>query len=515
MKLALTTQWLGGQMTIDAAGAEWHAVYAPGRWCGFAGECTWLLLDLEMDSPLCAQLWELVSRNAPVDEILGQLTHGGLRTAPHFALVQRDGDAMTAIARGSARVVVDRSSDHPQELLGAGVTTWVERRLAGAAEVELVGDDGVVPVGFAVPLSSGVALAGVIRLATRNAAAVGLPTIAVSIAEMPSVVAGLTAEMPVVESNALIGDDISPAVANRASRPYDHLWEATQWRNVEDAAVWQNMTTSEPTSDPNVAQSVSSDAVPSADVTLSAEDVPSRVEASSIDAEPAGLIESFPWAVASGPGVDAVAEPRVDPTPAPQPLRSWGASVIAGSIDSAEAVEKTVKRSAIKGVAAVPAHGNIAFVGPTVQAVTCVAGHLNPAHAPSCRVCQQALAIQDPVTVPRPVLGILRLSTGDTVTLDRGVVLGRSPRADFDGKGERPHVVRLPSPGQDISRTHLEIKLDGWHVLVTDLDSTNGTMVVVPGEMPRRLRPNDPTMISPGTVVTLADEVTFKYEVGE
>jgi hypothetical protein len=113
------------------------------------------------------------------------------------------------------------------------------------------------------------------------------------------------------------------------------------------------------------------------------------------------------------------------------------------------------------------------------------------------------------------VLGVLRLSTGDTVTLDRGVVLGRSPRVDFDGKGERPHVVRLNSPGQDISRTHLEVRLDGWHVLVTDLDSTNGTMVTLPGEEPRRLRPNDPTMIPPGTIVSLADEITFEYGVPE
>lgn len=187
---------------------------------------------------------------------------------------------------------------------------------------------------------------------------------------------------------------------------------------------------------------------------------------------------------------------------------------IPSAADEIEETERTVKRSAVRS--AVPGQPSApSFLGPTVQAVLCPAGHLNPAHATTCRICRLSLAVQDPVTVPRPVLGVLKLSTGDIVTLDRGVLLGRSPSAEFDGKGERPHVVRLPSPGQDISRTHAEIRIDGWHVLITDLDSTNGTMITVPGEEPRRLRPNDPTMIPPGTVVSLADEVSFEYGVSE
>jgi hypothetical protein len=110
-------------------------------------------------------------------------------------------------------------------------------------------------------------------------------------------------------------------------------------------------------------------------------------------------------------------------------------------------------------------------------------------------------------------LGVLKLSTGDVVTLDRGVILGRAPQPPDANTPDRPHVVRLASPGNDISRTHVEIKLDGWHVLVTDLDSTNGTTVTLPGETMRRLRPNDQQVIEPGTIVGLADEVTFTYEI--
>ena len=133
-----------------------------------------------------------------------------------------------------------------------------------------------------------------------------------------------------------------------------------------------------------------------------------------------------------------------------------------------------------------------------------------------CRRCAAPLP-QDTVIVPRPVLGVLRLSVGDEITLDRDVVMGRSPRADFTGADgeERPHVVKLPSADGDISRTHLRVSLDGWHVLVTDLNSTNGTLVTLPGRDPEQLRPGEPTPIQPGTVVTLADGIDFRYEVTE
>jgi hypothetical protein len=158
-------------------------------------------------------------------------------------------------------------------------------------------------------------------------------------------------------------------------------------------------------------------------------------------------------------------------------------------------------------------------IGPVVPALLCPSGHVNPPSGTVCRRCGAPLP-PDPVPVPRPVLGVLRLSLGDVIMLDRGVVMGRNPRTDFggpDGFGgsageERPHVVKLPSADGDISRTHLRVTLDGWHVLVTDLNSTNGTLVTLPGHDPRQLRPGEPLPMQPGTVVTLADGIDFRYE---
>ena len=80
----------------------------------------------------------------------------------------------------------------------------------------------------------------------------------------------------------------------------------------------------------------------------------------------------------------------------------------------------------------------------TVLAVSCPLGHLTPPAAPSCRVCHQRVAPQEPRRVQRPALGGLRLPTGEVVPLDRGVILGRKP-APAEGSTDWPHLVHLPS----------------------------------------------------------------------
>jgi hypothetical protein len=153
--------------------------------------------------------------------------------------------------------------------------------------------------------------------------------------------------------------------------------------------------------------------------------------------------------------------------------------------------------------------------GPTVLAVLCPAGHTSPPHSGVCRLCGREIPPQQPFQTARPPLGLLRLASGDVVQLDRGVLLGRSPKVNAElGAADRPHLVKVTSAQNDISRNHVEIVLEGWHVLIRDLGSTNGTTVALPGEHPVRLRPSDQQVIEPGTVITLADEVSLTYEVG-
>jgi len=235
-----------------------------------------------------------------------------------------------------------------------------------------------------------------------------------------------------------------------------------------------------------------------------------------------GLIDSVPWRsggsnvappeapLASEAPLISQAPPEASPTAQPHRQaepRPGGVTVAADLVD--EDAEATVDRSALLAAAA---HRES---GPLVLAVLCSAGHPSPPHAGTCRTCAREIPAQQPFQTPRPPLGVLRLASGDVVSLDRGVLLGRSPKVNADlPAAERPHLVRVPSPENDISRNHVEVVLEGWHVLVRDLGSTNGTTVALPGQVPVRLRPGDQQLIEPGTTITLADEVSLTFEVG-
>lgn len=204
-----------------------------------------------------------------------------------------------------------------------------------------------------------------------------------------------------------------------------------------------------------------------------------------------------------GPAQPVPQPPHLSAPPAPQPLPYQAAP----SPDEDEA-SMTVPRPGGQSSPEADPAGR-----PLVPAVRCPAGHLNPPQAARCRVCATPVPAQASYQIPQPVLGILRLSTGGDVPLDRDVFLGRDPSNTEERKARKPHMLRLPSPGKDISRDHLEIRLVGWRVMVIDLGSTNGTTVIVPGGRPEPLAAGGSRMIEPGTQVVLAEEVSLVYEV--
>lgn len=145
-----------------------------------------------------------------------------------------------------------------------------------------------------------------------------------------------------------------------------------------------------------------------------------------------------------------------------------------------------------------------------VRAKQCPAGHLSADYSTHCRVCGVALPEQNAAMLPAPVLGQLRLSNGDTISLDRNVVMGRDPSGD---RGN----VNLVQVGRDsdteISRTHVEVRLENWDVLVRDLGSTNGTTVARPGCPPEKLAAHIDDILYPGTRIMLGDQFYFTFEV--
>lgn len=206
-----------------------------------------------------------------------------------------------------------------------------------------------------------------------------------------------------------------------------------------------------------------------------------------------GMIESVPWATARP-------QTTLDQT-------TLDATGTASEPDLELTVTRAPRMTNAPAVASRPP-----ILGPTVQAVHCLHAHPNPVQQERCRVCGAEIEDRTPVTIPRPVLGVLRLPGGDPIVLDRSAIIGREPKPGRLVDGETAHAVKVASPEGEISRTHLEVRLEGWHVLVTDLNSTNGTTIARPGASAERLRPNEPTLVEPGTSLTLADQFTIVFE---
>jgi hypothetical protein len=148
--------------------------------------------------------------------------------------------------------------------------------------------------------------------------------------------------------------------------------------------------------------------------------------------------------------------------------------------------------------------------GPTVDAVVCPHGHPNPPGTERCDDCGVSVTDQRPRRVAQPVLAVLRASDGGEVRVDRTVLVGRAPAE----RGPGPvRLLTVPSPAHDISRTHLQVAVDGWRVTVTDLHSTNGTLLVDPdGARRRSLPPGQPVPVVVGNVLELAEGVSVTVD---
>ena len=132
-------------------------------------------------------------------------------------------------------------------------------------------------------------------------------------------------------------------------------------------------------------------------------------------------------------------------------------------------------------------------------------------HQPSAAPWSPPFLIDAPLATPGS-RGVVRVSTGAVLTLDRPVVVGRKPRVSRVASGAVPHLVTVPSPANDISRSHVEIRLEEAHVLVVDLGSTNGSTLLRPGREPQRLHPHEAMLVLSGDVVDLGEDVTLTFE---
>jgi hypothetical protein len=107
-----------------------------------------------------------------------------------------------------------------------------------------------------------------------------------------------------------------------------------------------------------------------------------------------------------------------------------------------------------------------------------------------------------PAAVPRYGFRV----AGQERRLDAVYYLGRRPRAPRITDTTWPHcLVAVDSRTFAVSATHVEIRQEGDSVVVTDLGSTNGTIVTQPRGKGERLRRGGSLAVVPGTTVDIGD----------
>ncbi|MFT4281128.1 FHA domain-containing protein [Microbacterium sp.] len=377
-----------------------------------------------------------------------------LTAIPSFALVLSEEDGIRVAVRGPIDVLVE-GPDGAVEVSGRGVATWAERTVprAGRARVSFGGDHDE---SLSLPIASGVVpVSGLVLTAGARAVAATPAPVPASVAE--------SAPASVAES--------APAAAPAALPPTPA---------ASPAPLSLPPVPGPPPLPPTL--------LPASDTPPPTSALPSELS------EPAG---SDTW-------IPATTQHPVDD--APGDLADD--STIAAPRGDAGSWAATVARAPLRtpgDVAPVPAPVAGDHDGETVSV----------AQARALRAAGGAAASFEPVgDVPprQPTQGRIRLSTGRVVELERPVVIGRRPRSTRASSSELPLLVAVESAEGDISRSHVEIRAEGEHVLVTDLATTNGTVLRRGGQDPVRLHPNEPTMVVTGDVLDLGDGITVTFE---
>lgn len=425
-----------------------EARFAPGDWYAVVGDAATVVLPVGHRDRVAA-LWDLADAGADADTLLDALLAGGLASLDHFALVAHDDEATRVIVRGAPTAAVSAASGD-EVVSAAPGTTWSEKVVTGVTSVRvaLTGDAET-----AHALTPGLARVSVVEFGRPTAAASGGPAGAA-----PAVVASAEAA-PAEAAPAEDAPVVEPVAPVMAAEPEPVVEPVAEPEHVSEPVAEQ-----EPVAEPEPAPAANPVARP--------------------------IWESLPV-----PG----AEPE-PPAPVATP---------APFVPEAEPVP------------AAPMHFGEPEDDPTPTGETPVVQDdwdrdgLTQAGAPIPEFDRPPIPGQEmaPEVVAQPVASLV-FSTGDIVAVDRTVLVGRAPEARRFASHDQPHVVTVPSPHQEISSTHLEIRpgagADHGSAIATDLGSTNGTVLALPGLDSEELKPGIAVSLVPGAVLDLGDGVTIQ-----
>ena len=443
------------------AGYEATIAVAPGDGLLIRRALSCLFLPPPCGQQAASLVEHVLESDTPLHVVLGDyvLAHDD---APPFVLVAwpaaDSDDAILVLVRGNAEVDTDLASI--PSLSGAGSPTWVEHRVPRRPDAATIRSGGAPAAGTS--LHAGVVPAGgfslELRLQQDTAPGTGDPT--------PTPAAAPAPAPPI--------DDEAESDAQRAAPTgLAALREAT---GIEDST-------------PDTKRSVADTATPAATPTRAVQ-APLPAETT---AEPARrAAPAFPNPPSAGAPPSAPAATASTDTAHRSPVRFPGDDPADVNGDP----EVTLEPGDI---------GNRPSAPPPrlIRAHLCSNGHQNPPHLATCRVCRDELGDHDMVTVEQPVLATAELPSGDSISIDTTIVLGRNP-SDGAARVDGPHrLVVLDAPAS-VSRTHAVISAEGWTITATDCGSQGGSALVPAGSgEPIELVPWVPHELSGGDVLYL------------
>ncbi|MDF2442931.1 MAG: hypothetical protein JWR01_1134 [Subtercola sp.] len=438
-------------------------------------------------------IWSALDEGRGLGAVLEAFTSAfgaSLAAIPPFAVAIFSGAEVRIAVRGSFAITVTEPGVDPLAVSGRDITTWSERVVTGAQILEFgtsAGAPDALPgdTPKALGIRSGVVLADSVRVELSTVPDGTPPAAALPPAPAPAPTPSLPSPHPSPDEL----EPVQPASVDEVREPqseplpdrvedtrtdipdeaYDHLWGATVVKSVESAAV---------------------------------RDVDEDDEAEATAAMP-----STPAPPVPAPPVPAPPVPTM-PVPTPSAPADWTAPPATGLIDRVPGFSTAIGAPAPE----IPAPTGDITADVDHDGLTVTVSELDAMRRLGDAASTTGQSEPLPTGQAPTSHGSIRLSTGDTVTLDRTIIVGRRPRANRVDADRMPTLVTVPSPEQDISRNHLEVRIEGRHVLAVDLEATNGSVLHRDGTPPARLTPSEPVLLLEGDVIDIGDGVTLTFE---
>lgn len=443
--------------------------YASGRLLGLVGERGVALLPPEVGSDAAEQLRTRMDKGADVAELLDAVAAAmgtTLTGIPNFAFVVREGTAVRVAVRGGVRVTTE-SRGSTATTSGHGVAM-----LAESVVEDIIGtrveEDGADDDAATLPASSGVVWCS--RIESRWGSEAVAPV------DADATLAPAAEEAPLAPHGiAVLRGEGGEA---KSTIEFGNLWGAEDGEDDTSAA--------DDEAPPTMGAPSAPDQLPEPEApqpSFPAPEPPASV------ARPTPEVRQAPAApVTPVEGGLIVGIPDFDASPE---------EVAPPVVSSQEPPKERPESPKAKPRESEPL-GEGDHDGETISAA-------------AMKEMRVETSESIPTDTPRPELRPrVVLSTGLEFEIGPGLVIGRRPTATRV-TGDPPQLVAVPSPQQDISRNHLEIRAEGSAVVAIDLDSTNGTILNRAGKDPLRLHPRESTVLTPSDVLDLGDGVTITY----